>query len=142
MNKLKALCLLVSFVSWGAAASAECIVDDAAQAALDRQVEIIKASVVDVEDIFTGPNSCISPDLLNSFDLSNLIIDPLSLVTGAVTDAINSAISDAKSQACAYINDQVNGTIGDVNSAISDANSQLSSELGSVLQNGWDGLSL
>lgn len=130
------------FVLAAHAAQAQCIVDDAAQAALDRQVEIIKSSAVDVEDIFTGPSSCINPDLLNSFDLSNLIIDPLSLVTGAVTDAINNAINDAKSQICQAIQGTIDDTVGSVNTAISDHSSTLTSELDGILQNGWEGLSL
>lgn len=132
--------LIFSFVAQGA--FAQCIVDDAAQAALDRQVEIIRSSAVDVEGIFTGPGSCINPDLLNSFDLSNLIFDPLSLVTGAVTDAINTAINDAKAQVCAAIDGKINDTIGFVNTAIGDHSSTLSSELDGILQNGWEGLSL
>lgn len=142
MKTLKLACLSLFMGVWGLSASAQCIVDDAAQAALDRQVEIITASAVDVESIFTGPNSCINPDLLNSFDLSNLIIDPLGLITGAVTDAINNAINDAKAQVCAAINDQINGTIGEVNGAITASNSLLSTDLQGILQNGWDGLSL
>lgn len=142
MKTFKLGYLSLTMCVWGVTASAQCIVDEAAQAALDRQVEIITASAVDVESIFTGPNSCINPDLLNSFDLSNLIIDPLSLVTGAVTDAINNAINDAKAQVCAAINDQINGAIGNVNGAITAHSSTLSTELDGILQNGWDGLSL
>lgn len=132
--------LIFTVVAQGA--FAQCIVDDAAQAALDRQVEIIRSSAVDVEGIFSGPGSCINPDLLNSFDLSNLIFDPLSLVTGAVTDAINTAINDAKAQVCAAIDGKINDTIGFVNTAIGDHSSTLSSELDGILQNGWEGLSL
>lgn len=130
------------FIVAAHSAQAQCIVDDAAQAALDRQVEIIKSSAVDVEDIFTGPSSCINPDLLNSFDLSNLIIDPLSLVTGAVTDAINNAINDAKTQVCQAIQGTIDDTVGSVNTAISDHSSTLTSDLDGILQNGWEGLSL
>jgi len=130
------------FVLTAHSVQAQCIVDDAAQAALDRQVEINKSSAVDVEDIFTGPSSCIDPNLLDSFDLSNLIIAPLSLVTGAVTDAINNAINDAKTQVCQAIQGTIDNTVGSVNTAISDHSSTLTSELDGILQNGWEGLSL
>lgn len=142
VSKFRVAAIAIALSSAAGAASAQCIVDEAAQAALDRQVEVIRATAVDVEAIFSGPNSCINPDLLNSFDLSNLIIDPLSLVTGAVTDAINNAINDAKTQLCEAINTKINDTIGSVNGAITAHSSTLSGELDGILQNGWEGLSL
>lgn len=129
------------FVATSAVAQ-DCIVEEAAQAALDRQVAIIESAAVDVEDIFSGPDSCINPNLLDSFDLSNLIIDPMSWISGSITDAIADAIADAKTQVCQAIQDQIDDTIGSVTGAIDDHSSTLTSELDGILQNGWDGISL
>jgi hypothetical protein len=122
--------------------ASDCLVTEAAQAALDRQLAIIESSAVDVEDIFSGPDSCINADIMNSFDLSNLIIDPMSWVSGSVTDALTDAISDAKTQVCEAIQDKIDDTVGSVSSAISDHSSTLSGELDGILQSGWDGMGI
>lgn len=120
------------------AQAAGCIVEDAAQAALDRQLAIIEETAVDVEEIFTGPESCINGDLLSSFDLSNLIPDLSGLMTGSITDAISSQIANARTQVCAAINDSIADAIGGVQSAITDQSSQLSQELRTILDDGWN----
>lgn len=132
----------IASIAGSAFAAEDCLVTEAAQAALDRQMAIIESSAVDVEDIFSGPDSCINPDIMNSFDLSGLILDPLSWVSGSVTDAISGAITDAKQQVCQAIQDQIDDTVGNVNGAITDHSSSLSSELDGILQSGWDGMQL
>ena len=63
-------------------ASAQCLVQDAAQAALERELELIEALAVDPADSFKGPDGCVNMDILTSFDLSTLIPD----LTGLLTD--------------------------------------------------------
>jgi len=70
-----------------------CLVTEAAQAALDQQIAIIKASATDIESIFSGANSRISPGPLNGFDLSGMITDPLSLLKSTITNRIKGTIA-------------------------------------------------
>jgi len=137
------LSLILSGISGDAYAQSAggCIINQAAQAALDRQKKLIQEVSVDVGEIFNGSNSCISPDLLSVPDLSSLISDPLGLLTGAITSAIDDALNNARSQVCEAINSRINGVIGDVNSQMSSFNSGLSSELQDILSSGFEGLS-
>lgn len=122
---------------WPTLGTAQCLVEDAANAAYQEQLKAIGTATPDVESIFSGPASCVNTDLLDQFDLSNLIPDPLGLVTDAVTDAVTNAIQNAKQQVCQAINEKVTGTINDVQGTITDHRGTLSVELQNVLQNGW-----
>lgn len=121
---------------------AQCLVQDAAQAALQRELEIIEAMAVDPAESFKGPDSCVNMDVLNSLDLSNLIPDLSGLLTSFSMDAINGIISDAQSQVCREIQTAIDGSVGDATSAVTNFNSGLTGELNAVLSNGWTDLGL
>lgn len=122
--------------------AAQCLVQDAAQAALERELALIEALAVDPADSFRGPDSCVNMDMLSSLDLSTLIPDLSGLLTSFSFDAINGLISDAQTQVCRQINDAISGSIDDATAAVTQFNSGLTSELSGVLTNGWGDLGL
>lgn len=122
--------------------NAQCLVQDAANAALQRELELIEALAVDPTDSFRGPDSCVNMDILNSLDLSTLIPDLSGLLTSFSMDAINGMIADAQAQVCRQIQDAIDGAVGDATSAVTSFNSGLSDELNNVLSNGWGDLGL
>lgn len=117
---------------------AQCLVEEAAEAAYNQQLEVIQATAVDVESIFSGPSSCISTELLTQFDLSSLIIDPLGLITGQVTNTITNAIQSAQQQICQAINEKISATVNNVHGTITTYRGTLNNDLQNVLQTGWD----
>jgi len=119
-----------------------CLVRDAANAALRRELELIEALAVDPADSFRGPDSCVNMDILNSLDLSTLIPDLSGLLSSFSMDAINGIIADAQAQVCRQIQDTIEGAVGDATSAVTSFNSGLSDELNNVLSNGWGDLGL
>lgn len=122
--------------------NAQCLVQDAANAALQRELELIEALAVDPADSFRGPDSCVNMDILNSLDLSTLIPDLSGLLTSFSMDAINGMIADAQAKVCRQIQDAIDGAVGDATSAVTSFNSGLSDELNNVLSNGWGDLGL
>lgn len=122
--------------------AAQCLVQDAAQASLERELALIEALAVDPADSFRGPDSCVNMDMLSSLDLSNLIPDLSGLITSFSFDAINGLISDAQAQVCRQINDAISGSISDATAAVTNFNSGLTDELSGVLSNGWGDLGL
>lgn len=118
-------------------ANAQCLVEDAATAAYEEQLEVIRSAAVDVESIFSGPASCVNTNILDQFDLSNLIIDPLGLVTNAVTNAVSTAIQQAQQQVCQAINAKITGTVNQVQGTITSYRGGLNNQLQNVLQSGW-----
>ena len=122
--------------------AAQCLVQDAAQAALERELKLIEALAVDPADSFRGPDSCVNMDMLTSLDLSVLIPDLTGSITSFSFDAINGLIADAQAQVCRQIQDAIDGAVGDATSAVANFNSGLTDELSSVLTNGWGDLGL
>lgn len=122
--------------------AAQCLVQDAAQAALERELQLIEALAVDPADSFRGPDSCVNMDMLSSLDLSTLIPDLSGLLTSFSFDAINGVISNAQAQVCRQINDAITSSIGDATAAVTNFNSGLTDELSGVLSNGWGDLGL
>ena len=122
--------------------AAQCLVQDAAQAALERELELIEALAVDPADSFRGPDSCVNMDMLTSLDLSILIPDLTGFITSFSFDAINSLIADAQGQVCRQIQDAMDSAVGDATSAVTNFNSGLTDELSLVLTNGWGDLGL
>jgi hypothetical protein len=116
------LFLAVSFALPGVAQES-CLVEEAAQAALQREIELIKATATDVESTFNGPNGCINTDIFNDFDLSVAIPDLAGMLSSATTNLITDAINNARSQVCQAINDQVEGVVGNARGTVSDFNS-------------------
>lgn len=134
---------ILALFFWGATATAqECLVEEAAQAALDREIALIQELAANPEDSFTGPESCINSDIFNSFDLSIAIPDLAGLLSSFSTDLITNAIASAKAQACRAINDAVEDAVGEASEMVSNFNSTLSDELAGILDNGWADLEL
>ena len=127
-------------LAWPAAA--QCLVQDAAQAALERELELIEALAVDPADSFKGPDGCVNMDILTSFDLSTLIPDLTGLLTDFSFDAINGIIADAQTKVCREIRSAIDGSIGEATSAVTSFNSGLSDELNAALTSGWSDLGL
>lgn len=133
---------LIAGVFFAGPLAAQCLVQDAAQAALQRELQLIEAMAVDPAASFRGPDSCVNMDVLTSLDLSNLIPDLSGLLADFSMDAINGAISGAQSQVCRQIQDAIGSSVGDATSAVTQFNSGLTGELNSVLSNGWTDLGL
>lgn len=115
-----------------------CLVEQAAKAALDREIQLIKATATDVEATFNGPDGCIDGSIFNDFDLSMAIPDLAGMLTSISTNFIQDAIQNAKNKVCKQINDQIQDVVGNASGAVSTFNSGLSDELRGVLDNGWD----
>ncbi|MFG1270542.1 hypothetical protein V5F40_21570 [Xanthobacter sp. DSM 14520] len=110
-----------------------CLVTQAADAAVQRQIQMIDAAKVNPGDFFSGANSCISSNLLQSFDLSRFIPDTAGLLTGGVDSIISSVLNAAKQQVCQVLNQQLNGLISQLNSSSTCFSSNLSASLQSIL---------
>ena len=133
------LALTISSTASGVSAQESgCLVEQAAQAALQREIELIKATATDVESTFNGPNGCIDSAIFDDFDLSMAIPDLAGLLSSISTDFIQNAINSAKSKVCRQINDQITDVVGSARDATSTFNSGLSDELRGILDNGWD----
>lgn len=120
----------------------DCLVEEAAQAALDRELELIRELAANPEDSFSGPDSCIAEDIFNSFDLSVAIPDLAGFIASLPSEAIAAAINGAKEKACQAIEDTVTANIGGAVDRLDIFDSTLSDELSGILDNGWDDLEL
>lgn len=125
--------LLLSAVFASESSAATCGVEQAAQAALQRRLAVIDAAKVNPSEFFTGANSCISPDLLKSFDLSQMIPDLAGFLSGGIQNIAQQAINAAKQQVCEVLNEQINSVIGKINDTTSSFNSGLSGDLAGIL---------
>ena len=106
-----------------------CLVRQAADAAVQRQIALIDAAKVNPSSFFNGPNSCIAGDLLRRFDLSNLIPDLSGFLTGAAQNLISSVIDQAKRQVCQILDNQLRDTIGSINQQMGGYQNSLSGDL-------------
>lgn len=131
---------LAPSVSYGQATG--CLVEEAAQAALQRELALIEELAADPEDSFTGPNSCINGDIFSSLDLSMLIPDLAGMLSSFSTDAITGIIQNAQAQACRAINDAMEDAIGSATERMTSFSSGLSGEMQGILDNGWGDLEL
>lgn len=94
-----------------------CAVQQSANAALKRRLAIIDAAKVNPSDFFSGNNSCISNDLLKSFDMSNLIPDLAGFMQSGFQNAAQNVLNQAKQKACETLNEQMDKVIGNINGA-------------------------
>ncbi|WP_234053736.1 MULTISPECIES: hypothetical protein [unclassified Xanthobacter] len=117
----------------GAEEAEDCLVTQAADAAVQRQIHMIDAAKVNPAQFFSGSGSCISAALMGSFDLSNLIPDLAGLVYSGVTSAITSAIASAQQQVCSALNSQMSELISNINSTNTCFTSGLSAKLAAIL---------
>jgi hypothetical protein len=106
-----------------------CLVRQAADAAVQRQIALIDAAKVNPSSFFNGPNSCIAGDLLKRFDLSNLIPDLSGFLTGAATSLVQSVIDQAKRQVCQILDNQLRDTISSINTQMGGYQNSLSGDL-------------
>ncbi|UHC20355.1 hypothetical protein LRS73_34500 (plasmid) [Methylobacterium currus] len=106
-----------------------CLVRQAADAAVQRQIALIDAAKVNPSSFFNGPNSCIAGDLLKRFDLSNLIPDLSGFLTSAATSLISSVIDAAKRQVCQILDDQLRDTIRSINQQMTSFQSSITGDL-------------
>ncbi len=106
-----------------------CLVRQAADAAVQRQIALIDAAKVNPSSFFNGPNSCIAGDLLKRFDLSNLIPDLSGFLTSAATNLVQSVIDQAKRQVCQILDSQLRDTIGSINQQMNSFQSSITGDL-------------
>ena len=116
-----------------AAAAGDCVVQQSAQAALQRQLAIIDASKTNVSSFFNGPNSCISSGLLTSFDLSQLIPDLAGLLQNGLTNLYRTVLDQAKQQVCRVVNGQIQDVVGRINSVRGQYQSTLGGNLAGLM---------
>lgn len=119
-----------------------CMVEQAAQAALDREIKLIGSLATDVEKVFNGPEGCIDGSIFQEFDLSNLIPDLSGMLTSAATDMVTNAIASAKQKVCKNISAKITDAVGTAQGTVSQFSSGLTDDLKGVLDNGWEGLTL
>ena len=134
--------VVATVACFGGSASGQCLVEDAAQAALDRELELIEALAVDPADSFRGPDGCVNMDLLTSFDLSTLIPDLTGMLTDFSFDALDGIIANAQTQVCRQIQDAIGGSIGEAATAVAGFESGLTEELSAALTSGWSNVGL
>ncbi|WP_245239820.1 hypothetical protein [Methylobacterium variabile] len=106
-----------------------CLVRQAADAAVQRQIALIDAAKVNPQSFFTGQNSCIAGDLLKRFDLSNLIPDIQSVVTNAAINAFSGVMDAAKRQVCQILDSQLQNTISSINRQMGSFQSSIGGDL-------------
>lgn len=116
-----------------ASAASTCSVKAAADAAVQRQITLIDAAKVNPSDFFDGANSCIATNLLQQFDLSNLIPDLSGFLTSAAQNLITQALNTAKQQVCSILNSQLQNVINQINSKLYAFRSTLSADLSKLL---------
>lgn len=140
MRKIPPVALLISGLALAALAgpvraqtstpsAGNCIVQQAANAAVQRQIALIDAAKVNPSSFFNGANSCVAANLLQSINLSNLIPDLSGFLTSAAQGIINGVIDAAKRQVCQILDQQLYETIGSINSSMMSYQSGLPSSL-------------
>ena len=115
------------------AGAGNCIVQQSAQAALQQQLAIIDASKTNVSTFFSGPNSCVSSNLLSMLDLSNLIPDLAGLFQNGLVNLYRAALDQAKQQLCRVVNGQIQDVVYRINSATGGFRSTLGGNLAGLM---------
>lgn len=132
--------LMFAGMMWLAASGQEaqaqaggCMVQQAADAAVQRQIGMIDAAKVNPSEFFSGANSCISSSLLQRIDLSNFIPSASNFLSGGVESMISNLIQQAQQKLCEALNSQLQQLVGKLNSFGGSFQSQLPGELASLL---------
>lgn len=123
-------------------AASTCSVKAAADAAVQRQITLIDAAKVNPSDFFDGANSCIATNLLQQFDLSNLIPDLSGFLTSAAQNLVTQALDTAKQQVCSILNSQLQNVINQINSKLYAFRSTLSADLSNLLNGSTSAITL
>lgn len=143
-HRALALSLSSMLVSIGLTASAlaqssgGCVVEQAARAALDRQIKSIEAAQTDVSSFFQGKNSCINSNLLDiaKFDFSKFMVDPFNLVQQIGQQQVNQLLNQAVQKACDIANEQIQNVTGKLNTSLSSWNSGLDDQIRNIISDG------
>lgn len=98
------------------AQSSGCAIQQASQQALNQKLGLIQSAKVNTPDFFSS--SCISPNLMKIFDLSQVIPDPIGLLSSGIQTIAQQAINQAKQFACNIINQQVNSLLNNINNTL------------------------
>jgi hypothetical protein len=128
-----AMWLIASIAGLSEAMAQDCLVKQAADAAVQRQIAMLDAAKVNPSEFFSGQNSCISPMLLQKIDLSKFIPSMQDFLSSGAQSMINNLIQQAQAQVCQILNQQLSNLIGRINSAGSSFQSQLGSQLAGLL---------
>lgn len=139
MRRVIFAAMVAACLGFGGAAQAQttdCLVKQAADAALQKQIATLDAAKVNPHDFFSGPNSCISDSLLSRIDLSNLIPDLASLITGAIDSMISNIINAAQQKICSLLNSQLQNITQLINQRLYSFQSQLGGQLSGILSQG------
>jgi hypothetical protein len=123
-------------------AGSTCAVKAAADAAVQRQITLIDAAKVNPSDFFDGANSCIATNLLQQFDLSNLIPDLSGFLTSAAQNLVTQALNTAKQQVCSILNSQLQSAINQINAKLYAFRSTLSADLSKLLNGNTNAITL
>jgi len=140
MKKILSVCLLLTLTA--PAISDDCKIKQAADLAVQRQVTLIDAAKVNPSDFFSGKDSCVSPDILKSYDLSKLIPDLSGLLTSAAESTIKNLINKAKQKVCDKINDELKQVINKINSQLGSFESSLDSDLSKLVNGSFSSISM
>lgn len=140
--------VLISALVAGSAGAAlgqaadNCLVEQAAQAALEREILLIESLATDVEQTFNGPQGCIDPSIFQEFDLSTAIPDLAGLMSSISTNLLSDAIAAARDKVCQQIDQKIADSVGTARGTANQFSSGLTDELRGALDNGWQGLTL
>lgn len=110
-----------------------CGIQQAADAAVQRQIALLDAAKVDSSEFFNGANSCLGSNLLSSLDLSNLIPSNFDFLSGAADGLINGLIQKAQEQVCQVMNDQLQKVVGNINGKMGDFQNLMGGQLDDLL---------
>ena len=113
-----------------------CVVEQAAQAALDRQIKSIEAAQTDVSSFFQGQNSCINGNLLNMIDFSRFMQDPTGLIASLGQDQVNQLLNQAVQKACDIANEQIQDVTGNLNTSLASWDSGLDEQIRNIISDG------
>lgn len=136
VSVIVSVCAVQSVNAQGAGTGAGCVVEQAAQAALDRQIRSIEAAQTDVSSFFRGENSCINGNLLNIIDFSRFMADPAGLIGSLGQDQVNNLLNQAVQKACDVANEQIADVTGNINTTLVGWDHGLDDEIRSIISNG------
>lgn len=113
-----------------------CVVEQAAQAALDRQISSIEAAQTDVSSFFSGQSSCINGNLLNMIDFSGFMADPTNLMQSVGQNQVNQLLNQAVQKACDVANEQIQDVTGNLNTSLASWDSGLDDQIRNIISDG------
>ncbi|MGN8096815.1 hypothetical protein [Methylobacterium sp. 22177] len=107
----------------------DCLIKQAADAAVQRQITLIDAAKVNPSEFFNGSDSCVAVNLLKRFDLSSLIPDLSGFLTSQAQNLIQQAIDAAKNQVCRILDKQFEKVIDSINQKMASFQSSITRDL-------------